>query len=315
MAMASTVWKGQLTFGLVSLPVRLYRAARKERVQMHYVAPVEEAAEEEVAPEKPRAGLRLVSAEREEEEPEAAETPVTPVSRVSSVKRAEMLKGHEVAPEQYVTFTPKELKALRPETSSEMQIIRSVRLEEIDPVYFDASYYVAPDKGGERAYALLYGALKESGYVALATVAMHGREHVVTIRPGGKGLLAHTMFYADEIRGESEFDSGAAFDSDATGVQPKELQLARTFIEAIAAPFHPQEFKDTQRERLKGLIAEKVARKEVAPSRGSDKEAAGDVVAGDIMEALRKSIEKMQTPPKREAGTEKAKGTAKKRKA
>src|ERR1043166_6493495 len=110
-----------------------------------------------------------------------------------------------------------------------MEIVRSVRLAEIDPVFFETSYYVVPDPGGEKAYAILYEALKKTEHVALARVGMYGREHVVIVRPGEHGILAHTMFYTDEIRFENEFRA------KVEGVGPKELELAKTFLEAIEA--------------------------------------------------------------------------------
>ena len=132
-----------------------------------------------------------------------------------------------------------------------MEIVRSVRLSEIDPVFFETSYYVVPDRGGEKAYAILFEALRQTQHVALARVGMYGREHVVIVRPGEHGILAHTMFYVDEIRFENEFRA------NVQGVGPKELELARTFLEAIEAPFAPEEFKDVYREELQAMIAKK----------------------------------------------------------
>lgn len=304
--MASTVWRGQLTFGLVSVPVRLYRAARKERVRMHYVAA------EEPRQWKPSLVESIPADDRDEEEAPVA----PPVSRVTQslhtaeedrpVSRGDLLKAHEVAPDQYVTFTQQEIRALRPQTSTEMQIVRSVHLEEIDPVFFETSYYVVPDRGGERAYSLLFAALKESRYVALATVAMHGREHVVILRPAAKGLLAHTMFYQDEVRAENEHDAKIG------EVLPKELALAKTFVEAIAAPFNPGEFKDTHREKLEALIAEKSSRRDVAASHPEAKPVAPAI---DIMEALRRSIEAQKKPAAKETRASETKTGARKKRA
>lgn len=308
MVVASSVWKGQLTFGLVSLPVRLFRAARRERVRMHYVAP----AEMSEPPGAPAPPTNLFTAARASDNPAHEDDgdrvypqPSEPVERVhqtllrhdgeTPLKRQELLKAHEVAPNQYVTFTQQEMRSLRAETSSEMQIVRSVRLEAIDPVYFETSYYVLADKGGERAYALLFEALRETRLVALATVAMHGREHVIAIRPGGKGLLAHTMFYRDEIRAENEAEAS----TEALG--PKELHLAKTFVEAIAGPFAPEEFTDKYREKLEQLIASRTVQPGIAAPAKASKAASAPI---DIMEALRKSLEKVQTtnaaPPKKE---------------
>ena len=127
-----------------------------------------------------------------------------------------------------------------------MEIVRSVRLSEIDPVFFETSYYVVPDRGGEKPYTILFEALKETQHVALARVGMYGREHVVIVRPGEHGILAHTMFYTDEIRFENEFHV------DVEGVGAKELELAKTFLDAIEAPFAPEEFKGRLPRRIAG---------------------------------------------------------------
>lgn len=227
------------------------------------------------------------------EEPSRPETPPPSVARIRQeflganggqpVPKQELFKGYEVAPEQYVTFSNEELRTLRPTTSPDMQILRSVRLADIDPVYFETSYYVVPDRNGERAYALLFAALQKTQYVALARVAMHGREHVLVLRPGQKGLIAHTMFYNDEIRAGSEFQT------DVVTVASKELELAMTFVEAIAGPFAPEEFKDPYRENVQNLIASKVERKQVALSGPAPQPATAPVV--NILDALKKSLE------------------------
>lgn len=293
--MATTVWKGELAFGLVNVAVRLYRAARKERIPLHYLAaaspPVRHAGgrepegEHDVRDSRPSATVSRVT-----------ETVATQEENARPIPRAELLRGHEVAKDQFVTFTSKELSGLRPETSKRMEIVRSVRLDEIDPVYLETSYYVVPDRGGERAYSLLFSALQETRYVVLATVTMHGREHVVIVRPGAKGLLAHTMFYQDELRAESEFDTKA----EAAQVAPKELQLAKSLVEAIAGPFSPAEFKDTWREKLQAMIDAKTARQEISPGATAAPNAAPPRPAVDIMEALRRSL--AEAVPKRQPG-------------
>jgi DNA end-binding protein Ku len=296
--MPSTVWKGQLTFGLVSLPVRLYRAARKERVRFHYVhqppGPAEAREEEEERSERaPELAAKAKHFQSEQDDPFEA-----PVSRVKQelaaesgeepVSRAQLQRGYEVAPDQYVVFKNEELRKLRLPTSSEMSILRSVHLKEIDPVYFETSYYVVPDKGGERPYALLFTALKKTDYAALAKLAMHGREHIVVIRPGGKGLLAHTMYYTDEIRAENEY---LASEED---VKPKELELATTFVKAIAGPFEPDEFKDSYREDVNKLIAGKLERRQVAATAAKSSPKVAPVI--DIIEALKKSLQTTKKP-------------------
>jgi len=310
--MPSIVWKGQLTFGLVSIPVKLYRAARRERVRLHYVHRQEAAEagdESEVEPTEPpvrmaRAATGSFPRHMEEEpEPESEgesegeiETRTT-ISRVGQalmtssgqlpVSRAEVLRGYEVEPDRYVVFQNQELRQLRRKTSATMEIVRSVRLSEIDPVFLETSYYVTPDKGGEKAYAILFEGLRETGHIALARVGMYGREHVVIVRPGKHGLLAHTMFYVDEIRSESEFRA------DVESVGAKELELAKTFLQALEAPFGPEEFKDTYRDELEAMITKKVAQEKTAPTRKAA-EAPAPVV--DILEALKKSIAMKRKP-------------------
>jgi len=172
-----------------------------------------------------------------------------------------------------------------------MEIVRSVRLSEIDPVFFETSYYVVPDRGGEKAYAILFEALKETQHVALARVGMYGREHVVIVRPGEYGMLAHTMFYTDEIRFENQFRA------DVNGVGAKELELAKTFLQAIEAPFAPEEFKDLYREELQAVIAKKMSEGGAAPAAAT---AAKTQPVVDILDALKKSIAIARKPPAQE---------------
>lgn len=314
--MPSIIWKGQLTFGLVSIPVKLFRAARRERVRLHYVHRAEAA---EPAPTPSPAILPMSAAatawpshgleeptQTFESEPDSGPEPEReplppPVSRVRQtlvtdtddqpVSRSELLRGYEADKDQYVVLEPEELKGLQRKTSPAMEIVRSVRLSEVDPVFFETSYYMAPGRGGEKAYAILFRALQETGHVALARVGMYGREHVVIVRPGQHGILAHTMFYTDEIRFENEFRT------DAQSVGEKELALARTFLEALEAPFSPEEFKDTYRDELQAIIARKQASAGIASPAPPPIAPPPGV---DILEALRKSIEMRRKPARSE---------------
>lgn len=306
--MPSIVWKGHLTFGLVSIPVKLFRAARKERVSLHYVhrpEPREEPPDEPVS----EGGLEPVKfdtrSSRLETAPPPAEpeevAPPPPVTRVRQalvsdadeqpIRRADVLRGYEVEPDRYVVFDRDELRGLQRRTSPTMEIVRSVRLSEIDPVFFETSYYVAPDRDGEKAYAILFEALRKTQHVALARVGMYGREHVVIVRPGTHGILAHTMFYVDEIRFANEFRT------NVEAVGPKELELARTFLEAIEGPFAPEEFKDVYREELQAMIAKKRSEAGVAPAVHAP---AAPAPVVDILEALKKSIAMARKPPAQE---------------
>jgi DNA end-binding protein Ku len=238
-------------------------------------------------------------------EPEAPEEAPAALVRVRNlpvneadeapVQKSQVLKGFEIEKDRYVTFDPGEIAALRPPTSTELGIAEFVRLEEIDPVYFETSYYAAPDRGGEKPYALLVQALTETGYAAVGSLAMHGREHATVIRPGKHGLIAHTLFYQNEVRSAEEYRSDPAL------VSAKELDLAKTFVRALAAPFNPGKLKDTFEERLQALIHSRAGEAVDAYEHGKVTAAAPPAV--DILEALRKSIEMARKPPEREKGT------------
>jgi DNA end-binding protein Ku len=244
--MASTVWKGHLTFGLFSIPVRLYRAARAEKVsfrQLHRTAPTQDPqAEPDMLPSEPtpfrssrRRDIETIHEVERQVSQIAQPTPSsvapirnTPTSAENAqpIPRAEIVKGYEYQPEQYVLVSDDELQRITPRTSSDIQILEVVQLSEIDPVYFETSYYVAPERAGEKPYSLLYAALRKTGYVALAQIAMHRREHIAVIRAGDRGILMHMMFYANEVRKEQEFKA------DEAQVADKELGLAVKLIEA-----------------------------------------------------------------------------------
>ncbi len=303
--MASTVWKGTLTFGLVSIPVRLYRAARAERVKFHHVYRRAETPERAGSPDRPEP----LTAEREEEpdcEPETeGETPrpptAAPVAPVIArahqaafsaeenrmVPHSELIKAHEFEPGRYVPVAAPELAKLKPRTSTTMEVIEFVRLDEVDPVYLETSYYVAPDRGAEKPYAVLFDALRETGYAAVAKLAMHGREHVGILRPGQKGLLFHTLYYVNEVRADQEFQARSDL------VTPKERELATLFVKALAHPFEPAKFKDTYRENVEALIAGKVRGEPVLETAAEP--ARPPII--DIMEALRKSLAQIRKPP------------------
>jgi DNA end-binding protein Ku len=195
------------------------------------------------------------------------------------ISRAELVKGYEYARDKYVVVTNDDLAKITPGTRREMQILEFVRLAEIDPVYFETSYYVSPERAGEKPYALLLQALRETGFVALAQLAMHNREHVVVIRPGRTGMVLHTMFYESEIRREDEFRA------DPASVDTRELDLAKRLVEALASPFEPGKYKDTYLEKLNELISSRISGEEThkAP-------APKPATVVNIFDALQKSL-------------------------
>jgi DNA end-binding protein Ku len=215
------------------------------------------------------------------------------------VQRSDLVKGYEYSKGQYVTASKEDLEKITPETAREMQILEFVRLAEVDPIYFETSYYVTPERAaGERAYALLFEALRRSGYVALAQFAMHNREHVVVIRSGRTGIILHTMFYETEIRRDDEYRT------DTSNVAERELELALMLVHNLAAPFEPAKYRDTYKEKLEALLAAKVEGK--APVEEPKPVAKP---ATDILAALERSLALARKP----AASESAPATKRKR--
>jgi len=264
--MASTVWKGHLTFGLVSLPVKLFSAARGETVSFNQLH------------KEDHSRVKQVLFCALEDKP---------------VPRSELVKGYEYEKDKYVVIDDEDIKKAAPPTARTMEILEFVKSSEVDAVYLESSYYMAPDEAGEKPYALLFEGLRRTGYVAVAKIAMHNREHIVVIRPGAKGMILHTMYYADEVRQVEEFRT------DTSLIKDKELALANTLIETLAAPFEPEKYKDKYRENLMALIKAKVEGQDFVET--SAPETLAPVV--DIMEALRQSLAQSKKPPKSSKGT------------
>ena len=250
--MATTVWKGHLTFGLVSFPVKLFTAARSENISFNQLH------------KDDHSRIKQVIYCQAEDKP---------------VPRSELVKGYEYEKDRYVVVDDEEIKKMAPPTAKVMEILEFVKATEVDPVYFENSYYMAPDEAGEKPYALLYDVLRKSGYVGVAKVAMHNREHIVIFRPGPTGLLMHTMYYSQEIRKVEEFRT------DTSLVKEKEVELANMLVESLAAPFEPEKYKDSYRENLQSLIDAKINGQQVVAPPSVEP---AKVI--DIMEALKQSL-------------------------
>src|SRR5512140_1285515 len=251
--MASTVWKGHLTFGLVSLPIKLFSAARSETVSFNQLH------------KSDHSRVKQVLYCQLEDKP---------------VPRNELVKGYEYEKDKYVVIGEDDLKQAMPPTAKTMEILEFVKSAEVDAVYFESSYYMAPDDAGEKPYALLFEALKRSGYVGIAKLTMHSREHIVILRPGKNGMLLHTMYYEDEVRKVEEFRT------DTSLVKDKELDLAMTLIQSLEAEFEPAKYKDSYRENVMAMITAKVQGKQVV----APPEAQHLAPVIDIMEALKASL-------------------------
>src|SRR4029077_14955120 len=145
------------------------------------------------------------------------------------VERNEIVKGYEYRKGEYVVLEPEEIKKIEPKTAKAMEILEFVKQEEIDPVYFESSYYLAPEEAARKPYALLVRAMKDSGYVGIAKLAMHNREYTAFLRPYEKGLMLHTMYYKDEVREAPDFGT------DHASLKEGEVKVAHQLIEALAA--------------------------------------------------------------------------------
>ncbi|MFN0103275.1 MAG: Ku protein [Bryobacteraceae bacterium] len=201
-----------------------------------------------------------------------------PRGRPSSIKQLHTL-------DRYVVIDPKELAAIKPKSAKVMEILEFVNAADVDPIYLDTSYYVLPDEGGEKPYTLLYIAMQNTNFYALAKVTMHQREHTVLIRCGARGLVLHTMFYADELRQEQ------AFRSEPKLVAQKELTLAKSLIGHLSSKFEPEKYQDTYRSQLEQFIQAKIKGKKIVMTPAKT---VAPVI--DIMEALQKSLAKRAQP-------------------
>jgi DNA end-binding protein Ku len=252
---ARSLSKGTLSFGLVTVPIQLYSASESSaaisfnmlhakchtRLKQQYICPKDE----EIVP------------------------------------RTDMVKGYEFAKDQYVVFSEDELKAMAEETSRTIEITEFVPAAKVDPIYFEGAYYLGPDKGGERAYALLAAAMRQTGRSAIAKWAARGKMYIVMVRAVEKGLVMQVLHYADEVRPISEVPIGD------TTVKDAELKLAVQLVEQIAAEeFRPEQYEDGVRKRYLEAIQRKVEGQEV--SAAPAEEAPAQII--DLMEALKASL-------------------------
>jgi len=266
--MAGTVWKGYVSFGMISIPVRLMVAARDERVGFNQI--------HKPCNSRIRQQVFCPACER-------------------TVERSELVKGFEYAKDRYVIVDEKEIEKVEPPSTRTMEIVQFVKLEEVDPLYYDVSYYAVAEDPGRKAYQLLVQAMEKTGYAAIAKVAMHQREYTVALRARGNGLTLHTMYYAEEIRQVAEYGQ-----SDGVEIKPQELLLAEQLVAGLAAPFDPRQFRDEYQERLKGLIQAKIDGQEII---ASEPKRLAPVI--DLMEALQKSLASVPKKPP-EAAVEQA---------
>jgi len=218
--MPATVWKGFISFGLVSFPVRLFAAARAETVHFHMLH------------KKDLSRVKEVWYCAEENKP---------------IERSDIVKGYETGKNQYVVVDDEELKKIAPTTATTMDILQFVSSDEVDPIFFQSSYYVAAENSTAKPYVLFMAALTATKQDAIAKIAMHNREHIVLIRPSAGGLILHTLYYPDELHTANKSETPNA------KYTAKELELARSLVSHLTAPFKLEQLHDTYRENVERL--------------------------------------------------------------
>jgi len=274
--MAASVWSGYLTFGLISMPVKLFSGARSSGISFNMLH---------------RDDLSRLKQQ------------YVCLADGKVVDRSDIVKGYEYRKDEYVVIEPEEIKKIEPKTAKTMEILEFVKSSEVDPVYFESSYYMVPDEAGRRPYALLTKAMEESKYVAIAQLTMHNREYTVFLRPHDGGMMLHTMYYKEEVR---EVEGFGAPDVE---LKEAEVKVANQLIEALAADFDPEKYHDTFQENLKKLIQAKLEGGTIAEVEKPKKLA--PVV--DLMSALKQSLADMEGKKKPAATAPREAATAKKK--
>jgi DNA end-binding protein Ku len=289
------VWTGSIGFGLVSIPVRLYPAVEQKDPRFHLL--------------ERRSGRRLrnrrvvretyeppEAAGSEETEPEGTTPPETsstsppPEPEEREVASDDIVRGYEIERGRHVILEAEELEALRPEATRVIEIEHFVALEEIDPVFFEKSYYLAPgEEVGEKPYHLLRRAMEEEEQVAIGRFVLRTREHLVAVRPTRGVLGLETLYFADEVRAPLP-----RWQEPSASLRKAELQMARKLIDAMEEPWEPGRYRDPYRERVMELIRQREEAQEVVEA--EDEEVAGAPPVPDLMAALKASVERFAKP-------------------
>lgn len=282
--MARAIWKGAINFGLVHIPVSLWKATRPQDIRFNMLH------EKDLAPVKQK---RVCSVEHTE------------------VPSDEIVKGYEISKGEYVTVEPEELEALEPENSHSIDIEDFVDLAEVDPIYYETAYYLSPDKGAAKPYSLLVAAMEQSGKAAIARFVLRTKQHLVLMRPMGNGIGMSTLFYADEVMSLEEVPAIPK----SINLTDQELQMAVRLIESMSRDFDPEQYEDTHREKIVEMLEQKAKGKKISVQ--PRKEEPARVI--DLVSALQASLgeapdEKItkKKPAKKSAGDDSEKKTAKK---
>ncbi len=293
--MARAIWSGSISFGLLNVPVKLYSAVSKQTVRFRELRDDD--------------GARI--RHKRVAESDGKEVPYEKI-----------VKGYEYAPDQYVVLTKDELSELDPKKTRAIEIQDFVDLDDIDPIYFEQPYYLGPDKGAERAYALLVQAMKEAHKVAVARFVLRNKEHLAAIRPMDDVLTLTTMRFHDEVSSPGDLDGEVFEEAMPKKPEKRELEMAKQLIESLTNDFKPDRYRDEYREELLDLLERKAAGKEVvsAPTEEPKPTKAPDLMAAleESLQAVRgeeastdgKSAAKKSSGTKRKSSSTKAKSSS-----
>jgi DNA end-binding protein Ku len=278
--MPRAMWTGAISFGMVTVPVKLYSALNRKSVRFHQLSG--------------KTGVRVI---QKRIDPQTGE----------EVPYEDVVKGYEIAPERYVVIEPGELETLQPKKTKTIEIEDFVELSQIDPVFYDHPYYLVPAPGGAKPYRLLLEAMRETGKVAIARVVIRSKEQLVALRPMGDVLGMATMIFADEILPPERLDEV----SEAAEVKTtkRELDIARQLVDSLAGEFEPGRYSDTYREEVLALIERKAQGREIAVQPPAEEVAAP---APDLMSALKASLDAVRAREGAVAPTGKAAGRPRK---
>jgi DNA end-binding protein Ku len=257
--MPRSIWTGAISFGLVTVPVKLYSAVNRKTVRFHQLSGT--------------SGVRIA---QKRVDPQSGE----------EVPYEDIVKGYELAPDRYVVVEPDELATLQPKKTKTIEIEDFVELSQIDPIFYDHPYYLAPGPGGAKPYRLLLEAMAESERVAIARVVIRSKEQLVAIRAMGDVLEMATMLFADEIASPDQLDELP--DPKEVKTTKREVEIAKQLIDSLAGEFEPAKYRDTYRDDVLSLIERKAEGKEIAIQPEAEEVAAP---TPDLMSALKASLD------------------------
>jgi DNA end-binding protein Ku len=300
--MPRSVWRGTLSFGLVSIPVSLYPATEANDVRFHLFdregrrvrykrvveadLPFREPEEDEIeGDEASQRETGSIPVDEEREGPGETE-----------VAYEDLVRGYEVEPETYVFLETEEIERARPSPSRVIDLEHFVRLDEIDPVYFEKAYYVAPASGAERTYELLLRTLTETGRVGIGRFVLRTKPHLVALRPIERVLALETLYFGDEVRDAAPLVGGL----ERGPVTQREVDVSKQLVEALATEWDPSRFADEYRDELMRMIRERTP--ERIEERSEEPSADSRSRIGDLMDALRRSVEEAKARPKPKGG-------------